>query len=197
MDIYRADRLPFDCREELGIIFADGFTQWLGFFSKDKNIIAKAFSHSFQLDQFYVAVVDQKIAGFVACTNCYDKSLVLEKEELKKHFGWFKGTIAAKVLKKEFEAPFKNLPNNTGSIEFVGVASEFRKQGVASNIIKYIIEQTPYAHYVIEEVADTNLAAMSLYYKLGFTETKRKNLSPRQAKKLKINSFVSFQLNKC
>lgn len=34
MDIYRADRLPFDCREELGIIFADGFTQWLGFFSR-------------------------------------------------------------------------------------------------------------------------------------------------------------------
>lgn len=45
--------------------------------------------------------------------------------------------IAFKVLKKEFEAPFENLPSNTGSIEFVGVASEFRKQGVASNIIEH------------------------------------------------------------
>ncbi|MDT2673890.1 GNAT family N-acetyltransferase [Enterococcus dongliensis] len=58
--------------------------------------------------------------------------------------------IAFKVLKKEFETLFENPPSNTGSIEFVGVASEFRKQGVASNII----EHTLYENYVIEGMAE-------------------------------------------
>ncbi|MDT2633889.1 hypothetical protein P7D52_03175 [Enterococcus dongliensis] len=150
MDIYRGDTLADDCRKKLGKIFAEGFTQWLGYFSKKPVVTAKVFEHSFQLDQFFVAIVDKKIAGFVACTDCHKKSLILVKDKLKKHFGWFKGMIAFKVLKKEFEAPFENLPSNTGSIEFVGVASEFKKQGVASNII----EHTLYENYVIEGMAE-------------------------------------------
>ncbi|MEH7391380.1 GNAT family N-acetyltransferase, partial [Bacillus sp. JJ1474] len=78
------------------------------------------------------------------------------KKELRKHLGFFKGSMAGIFLKKEFEAPFEEFPPNTGSIEFVGTASEFRGQGVATQIIKHIIENTPYNDYVIEEVADTN-----------------------------------------
>ncbi|MDT2673889.1 hypothetical protein [Enterococcus dongliensis] len=79
MDIYRGDTLADDCRKNLGKIFAEGFTQWLGYFSKKPVVIAKAFEHSFQLDQFFVAIVDKKIAGFVACTDCHKKSLIFSK----------------------------------------------------------------------------------------------------------------------
>lgn len=42
--VVRADKTDFsDVREQIAEIFADGFTQWLEYFSKDKNIIAKAF----------------------------------------------------------------------------------------------------------------------------------------------------------
>ncbi|MEI4771401.1 N-acetyltransferase [Psychrobacillus sp. FJAT-51614] len=82
--------------------------------------------------------------------------------------------MACIFLKKEFEAPFEEFPPNTGSIEFVGTTSEFRGQGVASQIINHIIENTPYNDYVIEEVADTNTSAMNLYNKLGFEKYKRK-----------------------
>jgi hypothetical protein len=37
-------------RKQMADIFAEGFAQWLVFFSKDKNIIAKAFAHMFILD---------------------------------------------------------------------------------------------------------------------------------------------------
>jgi hypothetical protein len=50
--IIRADKLDIDVRLQMSGIFAEGFTQWLGYFSKDKNIIAKAFAHMFVLDQF-------------------------------------------------------------------------------------------------------------------------------------------------
>ncbi|WP_043934730.1 GNAT family N-acetyltransferase [Bacillus sp. EB01] len=174
-------------------IFAEGFTQWLIFFSKDKNVIAKAFAHMFILEQFYVAIANGEIAGVTACTDGKKRSVRLNKKELRKYLGFFKGTMAGIFLKKEFEAPYENFPPNTGSVEFVGTAQKFRGQGVASQIIQHIIENTPYNDYVIEEVADTNTPAMRLYKKLGFEEYKRKPIPEKVAKKIGINNFLALK----
>ena len=192
--VIRADKIDIDVRNQMSQIFADGFTQWLGYFSKDKNVIAKAFSHMFVLDQFYVATVENKIAGMVACTDCKTLSVRLNKRELRKHLGVVKGSVAGIVLKKEFESPFKSPQADTGSIEYVGTASEFRGIGVASQIIKYIFENTPYSEYIIEEVADTNIPAMNLYNKIGFEEYKRTPVPPKNVKKIGINYLISLKL---
>ena len=191
--IVKADKVDFDVRKQMSEIFSEGFSQWLVFFSKDKNKIAKAFAHMFVLNQFYVAIANNKVGGMTACTDGADRSVRLNKKELRKHLGFFKGSMAGIFLKKEFEAPFEEFPPNTGSIEFVGTASEFRGQGVAFQIIKHIIENTPYNDYVIEEVADTNTSAMNLYNKLGFEEYKRKPLPEIRAKKIGINNFLSLK----
>lgn len=193
--VAKADGMEFDVRKQISEIFAEGFTQWLGYFSKDKNIIAKAFSHMFVLNQFYVAIANDKVAGMAACTDGKTLSVRLNKKELRKHLGFFKGSMAGIVLKKEFEAPYENFPLNTGSIEFVGTAPEFRGQGVASQIIRHIIENTPYNNYVIEEVADTNTPAIKLYKKLGFEEYKRKPM-PKMARKNGINHLLSLRYTK-
>ena len=194
--IMRADQVDIDARTEMAKIFAEGFTQWLGFFSKDKETIAKAFAHMFVLDQYYVAIADGKVAGMSACTNGEKLAVRLNKKELRKHLGLYKGTLAGKFLKKEFEAPYVDFPPNTGSIEFVGTANEFRGQGVASQIIEYIIENTPYDNYLIEEVADTNIPAMTLYEKLGFKVYKRKPISKSASKKSGINYLLSLKYEK-
>lgn len=191
--VIRADKLDLDVRLQMSEIFAEGFTQWLVFFSKDKNIIAKAFAHMFVLDQFYVAVTDNKIAGMVACTDCRTLSVRLNKKELRKYLGFFKGSIAAIALKKEFERTFKNPPPETGSIEFVGTAVEFRGKRVATQIINYIISNTPYREYLIEEVADSNISAMNLYKKLGFKEYKRIPVPQKRAEKIGINNFIALK----
>ncbi|WFA09235.1 GNAT family N-acetyltransferase [Tissierella sp. Yu-01] len=193
LTVIRADKLDFDVRQQMSEIFAEGFTQWLGYFSKDKNIIAKAFAHMFVLDQFYVAVEGNKIAGMAACTDCRTLALKLNKKELRKHLGFLKGSIAGVVLKKEFENPFKNPPLETGSIELVGTATEFRGKGVASQIIRYIIRNTIYRTYLIEEVADTNTPAMNLYKKLGFEEYRRKPVPQKRAEKIGINNFIALK----
>jgi len=147
----------------------------------------------FVLDQYYVAVADNKIAGMVACTDCRTLSVRLNKNELRKYLGFFKGSIAAIVLKKEFESPYENPAPETGSIEFVGTASEFRGKGVASQIINHIIKNTAYREYLIKEVADTNTPAMNLYKKLGFTEYNRIPVPPKRARKIGINNFISLK----
>ena len=105
--IVKANKTDLDVRKQMGEIFAEGFTQWLVFFSKDKNIIAKAFAHMFILDQFYVAIANGEIAGVTACTDGKTLSVRLNKKELRKHLGFFKGSMAGIFLKKEFEAALK------------------------------------------------------------------------------------------
>lgn len=194
--VIRADKADIDVKNQMSRIFADGFAQWLGYFSKDKEVIANAFAHMFVLDQFYIAIADNKVAGMVACTDCINLSVRLNKKELRKYLGFVKGSIAGIILKKEFESPFKSPPKDTGSIEYVGTASEFRGKGVASQIIQYIFDNTPYCKYIIEEVADTNIPAMNLYKKIGFEEYKRTPVPQKNAKKIGINYLISLKAKK-
>lgn len=195
LTIVKANQTDLDVRKQMAEIFAEGFTQWLVYFSKDKDVIAKAFAHMFILDQFYVAIANGEVAGVTACTDGKSFSVKLNKKELRKHLGFFKGSMAGIFLKKEFEASYE-IPPNTGSIEFVGTAPKFRGQGVATQLIQYIIENTPYHDYAIEEVADTNIPAMQLYEKLGFVEYKRKTVPEKTAKKIGINHFLSLKYMK-
>ncbi len=85
--ITKADKTDLDVRKQMSEIFAEGFTQWLGYFSKDELIIAKAFAHMFVLDQFYVAIINDKVAGIAACTDGKTSSVRLNKKELREHLG--------------------------------------------------------------------------------------------------------------
>lgn len=196
INVVRADLAECDTRRGMAEIFAEGFTQWLGYFSKDPRIIAEAFAHIFVLDQFYVALHNRRVVGMAACTDGTSLSVRLDRKELRKHLGFYKGTLAGIFLKKEFEAPFVQPSPATGSIEFVGTAADCRGQGIATQMIRHIVEQTPYESYLIEEVADTNLAAMKLYNRLGFEEYKRKPIPPNRAQKIGINHLVSLRYSK-
>ncbi len=191
--VIKADMSKFDPRIQMAELFADGFMQWLTFFSKDKDIIAKAFAHMFDLDQFYIAVDGGKVVGMIACTNGYSSSVTLNTKELRNHLGFYKGSLAGIFLKKEFSGGIQEPMPGKGSIEFVGTSSEYRGKGVATMIFRHIIDNTPYTEYVIDEVADTNAAAINLYQKWGFEEYKRIPVPEKNAKKIKINNFISFK----
>lgn len=191
--IIRADQTELDVRSQMSEIFADGFTQWLGFFSKDRNKIAKAFAHIFVLNQFYLAMSGDEVAAMAACTDGTELSVRLNTKQLIKHLGYYKGILAGLMLKREFQVPFKNPTCDKCSIEFVGTAFEFRGQGAASQVITHILESKSYNEYLIEEVADTNIPAMKLYEKLGFKEYKRKAFPEKLAKKNGINHLISLR----
>lgn len=195
--VIRADQVAFDAREQISRIFAEGFTQWLGYFSKDKQIIARAFAHMFVLPHFYVAVTEEgQIAGMAACTDGIVSAVKLDSKELRRHLGLVKGTLAGLFLKKEFEATLGDPSPKTCTIDFVGTAPAFRGKGAAMAIMRYLVEHTPYEQFLIEEVADTNIPAMRLYGKLGFREYKRKPVPVKRAAKIGINHFLSLKYEK-
>lgn len=161
-------------RNEISSIFVDGFYEWIKFFSKDKDVLKKAFAYMFNLDAFYIAIIDEAVAGFASISNDRVKNISLNRKQLQKHLGFFMGFFAYKVLRKEFEDkkyPF-TITSDMQPIEFVATSSNHQRCGVASKIIQYIFEHDPHTLFVLE-VADTNSKAVALYKKLGFKEITR------------------------
>lgn len=189
MNVVRANELGNRAKDKMSDIFVDGFYQWLKFFSKDKRRLTKAFSHMFNLDVFYIAVIDDEIAGMAACTDGKAPSVRLDSKELKKHLGLVKGSITYFVLKREFEDrsyPFE-IAEGMGMVEFVATSENHRSKGVATAIIKEIIKSTPHTEYVLE-VADTNTTAVKLYEKLGFSEFMR--VKQKHSERSGVNHLV-------
>ena len=163
------EALSEEYRIKISRIFAKSFYQWFQYFSHDTEKIALAFQNSFVLEQFYFAVCENEICGMAACTDGKNPSIKFVKKDLHKQFGIFKGTIAWLTLKKEIENhpyPFR-MESSCGSIEFVAVDEKFRKKGIATNLLKHIINAADYDEFILE-VADTNTSAVNLYKNVGF-----------------------------
>ena len=184
----KADNLDFDPRPQMGKIFAEGFAHLFAAFSKDTDLLAKAFAHVFNLQHFYVALQGKTVAAITACTNG-SSPIVFDKKTCCKELGFLRGWIAYVQLTKyivNHKFPLDFTPN-MGRIEIVGTAAEFRGKGIAYGLIRHIIESTPYEEYVLE-VIDDNVGAIKLYEKLGF-EIFDKIEMPSSVKGM-INAFL-------
>ena len=196
MDIkyIRADKLDFDPRPQMGMIFAEGFAHLFEAFSKDTKLLAKAFSHVFNLQYFYLAVQGDKIMAMTACTDGISP-ITFDKAICRKELGFLRGWIAYHQLTKyivNHKFPFEFNPA-MGRIEIVGTAPEFRGKGVANGLINHIMEVSPYKEYVLE-VIDDNVGAIKLYEKLGFEVIEKVQMSA--AVRSKINAFLYMKRTK-
>ncbi|MBG9586016.1 GNAT family N-acetyltransferase [Cytobacillus firmus] len=188
MNIIRACEAKGNIRNEMSVIFVDGFYQWLNYFSKDKAKLYRTFAHMFNTEVFYTTTVDNHISAIAACTN-NTPSVKLKYSEFRKHLGLIMGSIAYIILSKEFEKkqyPFQ-ISENMGAIEFVATSVNYRGQGMAAELLKTIMDSTSYCEYVLE-VADTNTNAIKLYEKLGFAEFMR--IPQKHSEKSGVNNLV-------
>lgn len=167
-----------DPREKISGLFVEAYGNDLQFLSKDKNKLIKAFTHMFVPEYFYVAVIDNEIAGMIACMDAGHFCINHDKKTLVKHLGIIKG-LAANILFKYYFNKYPKYPmtlgEKTASVEFVATGIKYRKQGVAAAIMKHLFALPEYKQYVLE-VADTNTNAFELYKKLGYREVCRKEL---------------------
>jgi len=175
MEFKQASELPFDPRQQIAEIFADGFYEdGLKYFSKDKAKLAQAVAHMFILKKFYVALEGDEIMAIVGYTGKKPPPVELNKKILKKKLGFFRGRLAywginRFIVDKPF--PFEKSPR-AGSIEFVATAAKHRGKGAAYGLLSFVMETLPFDEYVLEVVSH-NTAAIRLYEKLGFSEFMR------------------------
>ncbi|MGP4062879.1 GNAT family N-acetyltransferase [Halobacillus sp. H74] len=189
MNIIRACEVDRDIKDEMSMIFVDGFYEWLNYFSKHKGKLYKTFAHMFNTEVFYTVEVDDSIVAIAACTKNNIPSVKLKYSEFRKHLGLFMGSIAYVILKKEFEKkkyPFQ-MHGKMAAIEFVATSVNYRGTGVATELLKSILDATSYDEYALE-VADTNTKAIKLYEKLGFKEFLR--IPQKHSEKSGVNNLV-------
>lgn len=159
-------------RLQVSQVFVDAYEHDLAFFSKDQRQLAQAFVNSFCEDVFFVAEIGGDVVGILACATSKQRAIHLTREDLVSAFGLIKGRLAYRILNREFAAP---LPygEEVGYIECVATKQLARGKGVASALVRYVIEQQEYQRFVLE-VLDTNTNAFRLYEKLGFKVYLRK-----------------------
>lgn len=158
-------------RSEISRIIAYGFSNDFSHITRDMERITKALLSGYELDRFFVADENGKILGVIACSDCNGRAAFVDTKEYIKHLGLIKGLLGAFVLKPEFTDPLK-YPETTGYIEFVAVAEDARRRGIASAMLKGVTEQTTYSEYFLE-VTDINIKAQECYKKFGFVENRR------------------------
>lgn len=166
-------------RTQIAKLYVEGYYEHLKYFSKKKEVLSQAFQHAFQIEHIYVCR-EHEVLGFLGCNQLYQSTFILERKELCKYLGVLKGSIAYNVLTKEFK---KAIPipfyRNIACIEFVTVKKEVRNQQIGTELLKEVMKQTRYDHYVVE-VASNNEHALHVYDKLGFKEVKRVEAKKKQ-----------------
>lgn len=158
-------------RNNIALCIAEGFEKDFSILCKDNQKVANAIASGLNMERFYVADTEGNIVGVLAISDCNGRSAKAEKSSLKKHFGFFKGIIAAFVLKEEFEKQLE-YPITTGYIEFVTVRKKHRKQGIAATMLRESMPLTNYRDFVLD-VTDINNNAIKCYTNIGFEEFKR------------------------
>lgn len=158
-------------RPNVALCIAEGFEKDFSVLCKDTQKVADAIAAGLNIERFYVADINGDIAGVTAISDCNGRAARVDKSSLKRQFGFFKGVIGAFVLKEEFEGKL-DYPITTGYIEFVAVRKKYRKQGVATKMLRESMSLTGYENFVLD-VTDINNSAIQCYLNIGFEEFKR------------------------
>jgi len=184
IEIIKASELLTDPRSAMSKIFVEGWYDVLKMLCKNKSKLQRAFEHMFKLDDFYVALVDQRIMAFIAVSERENERRVVhfDRKELRKHLGFIRGSLTNWALTKEMidkKYPFV-IPAGMGVVEFVATLPEARGKGLAGKLIEFVMADCGYQEYILE-VVDTNYGAIKLYERLGFSEfTREKSKHPKK-----------------
>lgn len=153
-------------RNCVALCIAEGFEADFAILCKDTQKVADAIAGGLNIPRFFVADMDGEIAGVLAISDGGGRAARVEKASLKRQFGVIKGWIGALVLKEEFEAPLE-YPSTTGYIEFVAVRKKYRRQGIATAMLRESMRLTEYREFVLD-VVETSEGARKCYANVGF-----------------------------
>lgn len=193
IQIERADELGEGYRHGIADVLVRGFAEDFAFFSKDPLVLADAFAHMLILERFYVALVDGEPAAVAVVTEGAQECFTPDRRELQRVLGTVHGMISFQIVRSQFMGADPGAREGLTEIGFVTTAPEHQGKGVATALMRSLLE-LPSREFVLRDIKDTNVAALGLYSKLGFTETQRRPV--RFAKRAGFSSYVSMGLQR-
>mgnify|MGYP003585205058 CR=1 FL=1 len=161
-------------------------------FSKDPEKLADAFEHMLLLDRFYVAFVDGVPAGLASLTQGDETLFAPRWPEIRRHLGLVRGLLAYTVIRSWFMRPTDDARAGRGEIGFVATEPAYQGRGVATVLLRRLVSLPGYDEFVLEDIKDTNSAALHVYQKVGFTLYKRRKV--RMARRVGFSELMSMRL---
>lgn len=152
-------------------IFAASFLDAFSFISHNVDAVADAIEHSFLLEHFYVALLEDNVVGIAAFSTAKERAHRFRRDVLVSHWGLIRGSIAYFRLRDMLERPL-NLKEHQCYIESVATDSAYRGMGISTQLQLHLLHTLPYSEFFLE-VAETNFNAIRLFEKLGFSICQR------------------------
>ncbi|WP_139417164.1 GNAT family N-acetyltransferase [Agromyces laixinhei] len=189
----RAVELGEEYRYRVTEVLVRGFAEDFEYFSKDPKVLADAFEHMILLDRFHVALVDGEPAAVAVVTEGAQECFAPDRRQLQRVLGRMHGAITDRIIRSQFMGADDGAREGLAEIGFVTTAPLHQGKGVATALMRDILE-LPYDEFVLRDIKNTNVAALGLYAKLGFIETRRRPV--RFAKRAGFSTYVSMGLSR-
>ncbi|ALE75076.1 GCN5 family acetyltransferase [Pseudonocardia sp. EC080610-09] len=190
--VERGDVLGEEYRRRITEVYVRSFADDFVAFSRDPGRLADAFEHMLLLERFHVALVDGEPAGLASLTEAEQTLFAPRFREIRRHLGLVRGLLGYVVIRRWFMPPSEGARPGLAEIGFVATEPEHQGRGVGTALLRHLLALPGYREYVLEDIKDTNVAALGLYTKLGFTVYKRRSV--RFAKRVGFTELVSMTL---
>lgn len=191
LTISRGDALGEDYRRRITEVLVRGFAEDFAFFSTDPGRLADAFQHMLLLDRFYAALVDGEPAAIASLTTGDQECFAPQWAPMRRHLGLVHGTITSLVVRTQFLGAPPEARPGLAEIGFVTTAPGHQGRGVATALMRHLLELPGIEEFVLRDIKDTNEPALGLYRKLGFTESARRPV--RGAQRAGFSAYVSMR----
>lgn len=193
IEIKRMSEIEEDIRTKMAEVFALSYYDTLSTISKDVEKLIKIFRGTFIAEKFYIAFMDDELAGFLACSDNKNRAINISEATLIRELGKIKGSIVFKILDKEFNTPIA-YTDKICYIESVATHPEARDKGVATRLIEHVMRKSGYEEFRLT-VTDNNRKALSIYRRLGFTELDRIKASFFERKNFRYKIYMEHVKN--
>ncbi len=164
-------------------IIAYAFKQDFCAVTNDMSRIAQALWRVIDHERFFVAE-SGGIAGVLACSDSTGRAMKIHRPDMIRNLGLVRGLLTAADYREKFTAPLP-FPAHTGYFEFVAVREDMRRRGIATALLRFAMEHTPYTEYLLDVLAE-NEGAAACYKKLGFAEIERVSAAQDRAGRERI-----------
>ncbi len=191
IEVKRGDELGESYRHRIADVYVRSFAEDFRAFSRDTDVLADAFEHMLLLERFFIALVDGEPAGLASLTEGNQVIFSPQWREIRRHLGVVRGVLCYAVIRCWFMGVSGGARLGQAEIGFVATTPMYQGRGVATVLLRHLLTQPGYEEFVLEDVKDTNEAALGLYARLGFTEYRRRKV--RFARRAGFTELISLK----
>lgn len=139
----------------------------------DPQKVAATLCPAVRTAQFLVAQEEEtgEVVGTIGIADAKDYPIAVQPKNLRQAFGWFRGTIASRIMRDEFYQP-KTFRKGQAHVSFVAVREKARGHHLATVMLEALLQQKAYEVYTLD-VVEGNGRVIPIYRSVGFEETGR------------------------